>query len=296
MNTWKRLGLSLLYPHLAIMVCLVPAATIFLVFSMAFAGTETIPAYISYVLAAYTLAVWCVRIPTLIRSCKTFKRENKYAVIWFGDARLRVKVTLYGSLAWNTAYAVFQLGLGFYHGSFWFYSLAGYYILLAAMRFFLAVHTSKYAAGAEMRTEIRKYRACGWVFLVMNLALVLMIFFMVYWNRTFVHHEITTIAMAAYTFTTFTMAVVNVVKYRKYNSPVYSASKVISFAAACVSMITLTSTMLTTFGAGESDLLFRKLMLGILGGAISAAIVAMAIYMIVKSTQQLRSSERTETQ
>ena len=111
---------------------------------------------------------------------------------------------------------------------------------------------------------------------------------MVYWNRTFIHHEITTIAMAAYTFTAFGVAIVNIVRYRKYNSPVYSASKAISLAAACVSMLTLSSTMLTTFSDGTVDLFFRRLMLGWIGGAVSAVIVVMAIGMIVRGNQGLR--------
>ena len=139
-----------------------------------------------------------------------------------------------------------------------------------------------------MLEELRKYRACGIVFLVMNLALALMIFFMVYWNRTFHHHEITTIAMAAYTFTSLTLAIINTVKYRKYNSPVYSASKAISLASACVSMLTLESTMLTTFGDGTVDLAGRRLCLGLSGGAISVLIIAMAVYMIVQGTKKIK--------
>ena len=139
-----------------------------------------------------------------------------------------------------------------------------------------------------MREELLRYRACGWVFLFMNLALTLIIFFMVYWNRTFVHHEITTIAMAAYTFTTFTTAIINLIRYRKYKSPVYSASKAISLASACVSMLTLESTMLTTFGQGESPM-FRQIMLAATGGAISLFVVMMAIYMIVQGSKGLKA-------
>ena len=142
-----------------------------------------------------------------------------------------------------------------------------------------------------MFVELKKYRACGIVFLVMNLALALMIFFMVYWNRTFDHHEITTIALAAYTFTSLTLAIVNTVKYRKYNSPVYSASKAISLASACVSMLTLEATMLTTFGDGTMSLTERRIMLGISGGAISAFIIAMAIYMIITGSKELKQME-----
>ena len=285
---WRKIGKSLLFPHIAILLVLLPVATVLLVYSMVFIGTETVIAYISYVLAAYTLMVWCFRIPWVIRFIKSFKNENKYAQMWLTDTRLRVNVSLYGSLLWNTAYAVFQLGLGFWHHTFWFYSLAGYYICLAIMRFFLVQHTSKHNAGEQMREELIKYRNCGIVFLLMNLALSLMVFFMVYWNRTFAHHKITTIAMAAYTFGSITMAIISVVKYRKYNSPVYSASKAIGFAAACVSMLTLESTMLTTFSDGGVTLAERKIMLGCTGVAICLFIVAMAIYMIVQSSKKLK--------
>ena len=285
---WKKFGKALLFPHIAIMIVLIPIATVLLVGSMVFVGTESAIAYLSYVLAAYTLTVWCFKIPHLIKFFRTFKNENKYARKWQDDTRLRIKVSLYGSLVWNTLYGIFQLWLGFYHSTFWFYSLGMYYICLGIMRFFLFMHTRKYAPGERMQTELKKYRACGWVFLVMNLALSLIVFFMIYWNRTFEHHMITAIAMAAYTFTSFTVAIVNVVRYRKYNSPVFSASKAISFAAACVSMLTLTSTMLTTFNDGTMSILERKLMLGGVGFAVSGVVVVMAIAMIVQGTKKIK--------
>ena len=139
-----------------------------------------------------------------------------------------------------------------------------------------------------MHDELTKYRACGIVFLLMNLALALIIFFMVYWNRTFQHHMITASAMATYTFTAFTVAIVNVVRYKKYNSPVFSASKVISLASACVSMLTLEATMLTAFSDGTINDVARKVMLGATGGVISVFIIAMAIYMIACGTKQLK--------
>jgi len=285
---WKKLGKAILFPHIAIMIALVPISAALLIYSMVFVGTESVIAYISYVISAYTLTAWCFRIPWLIGRIKSFKNENKYARRLLEDERLRVRIELYASLVWNTAYAALQLWLGFVHGSFWFYSLAGYYIFLAVMRFFLLRHTSVYRAGERMALELKKYRACGWIFLVMNLALSLMVFFMVYWNRTFNHHEITTIMMAAYTFTAMAVAIVNVIKYRKYNSPVYSASKAISLAAALVSMLTLESTMLTTFGGETLDALSRRLFLAISGGVVSAFVVAMAAYMIIKGNKRLK--------
>ena len=284
---WKKIGKALLFPHIAIMIVLLPTATVFLVYSMVFLGTESVAAIISYVLAAYTLTVWCFKIPYLIQFFKTFKDENKYMRIWQNDTRLRVNVSLYGAIIYNTAYALLHLGMGFWHRTFWFYSLAGYYISLAVMRLFLVRHTSKHKPGEKMLDELIKYRACGIVFLIMNLALALIIFFMVYWNRTFKHHEITTIILAAYTFTSLTFAIINTLKYRKYNSPVYSATKAISLASACVSVLTMESTMLTTFGNETMSLTGRRVLLGLSGGVISVFIVTMAIYMIIQANKKI---------
>lgn len=287
MDRLKKIGKSLLFPHIVIMIILLPIAIALLVYSMMFLSSETPIAIASYALSAYTLVIWCVRIPQLITAIKTLKKENKYIKTWVGDVRLRMNVSLYGSFIWNVAYAVFQLCLGLYHSSFWYYSMAAYYIFLAAMRFHLSRHTRKYETGEKLREEFVRYRNCGIVFLVMNFALSLLIFFMVYWNRTFIHHEITTIAMATYTFTTFILAIINLVKYRKYNSPVYSASKIISLVAACVSMLTLTSTMLTTFGEADG-ILFSKTMLGALGSVISLFTITIAIYMIIRANRSLK--------
>lgn len=280
-----------LFPHIAVMLILLPVSTVFLIYSMIFMGSASAVSICSYVIAFYNLTVWCLRLPELIKFFKVLKNENKLAKRWFQDERLRVGVSLYGSFIWNTAYAVFQLGLGFYHSSPWFYSLALYYISLAVMRVFLAVHTTKHRAGERFYSELIKYRICGVVFLIMNLALTVMIFYMLYKDQTFNHHEITTIALAAYTFTSFTFAIINIIKYRKYGSPVYSASKAINLASACVSMITLEATMLTTFDDGSMDALSKKLLLGFSGGAVSVFIVFMAIYMIVVSSKKIKKEK-----
>lgn len=288
---WKKIGKIFLFPHISIVILLLPISTVALIYAFVFLE-ETDPVCIgAYVLSAYTLTIWCVRMPKIIRFFLNFKNENKYAQIWLGDVRLRMKVTLTGNVLWNGAYAVLQLGLGVYHRSAWFYSLAGYYFSLALMRFFLVRHTTQHKPGEQMRRELHHYRTCGWVFLMMNAALSVMILYMIYKNRTVRHHEITTIAMAAYTFTSLAMAIINVVKYRKLGSPVFSASKAISLASACVSMLTLEGTMLATFSSESMTPRIQRLFLSLSGGVISAFIVAMAIYMIVKANRNMKYLE-----
>ncbi len=276
----KKILRCCLFPHPALLILLLPAAAAALVYAM-LRLPETSPLRIAaYVLAFYTLTVWCLRIPQIVRSAKNIKRNNKYAVKWFGDPRLRVNVTLVCNLLWNGAYAAMQLGLGIYHRSPWYYSLAVYYASLATMRVSLAGYTLRHRPGERPELELKRYRACGWVFLVMNLALSGMSLYMIRDGGGTVHHEVITIAMAAYTFTTLTVAIVNIIRYRKYNSPAFSASKAISLASACVSMLTLENTMLGTFSGAEMSTDTRRLFLALSCAGVSILIIVMAVYMI----------------
>ena len=162
-----------------------------------------------------------------------------------------------------------------------------YYIMLGIMRFFLVNYTRKYKANEETKIEIKKSIFCGWLLVFMNIALAVIILFMVVFNKTFYHHMITTIALAAYTFFTFTFTIVNLVRYRKYKSPVYSSAKTISLIAGAVSMLTLERIMLTTFGTAESQL-FSQIMLSLTGIAVIAFAITMATIMIVKGNKSLK--------
>ena len=132
--------------------------------------------------------------------------------------------------------------------------------------------------------ETKKFLLCGSLLLFMNLALAIIIFFIVYWNRTFYYNEIITITLATYTFVTLTFAIIDSIKYRKYNSPVYSSAKLITLISAGVSIMTLEATMLTTFGADNSPR-FRQIMLGATRVVLSVFTITMAIIMIVKGSR-----------
>lgn len=286
----RKLFKIFLTPPLWILIVFTPVSAVALIYSFLYSNPDSPLSICSYVLSAYVLTVWCIKTPELIKLGHSFKKDNKYAKLWAENARFRVNASLIGLLLFNCAYAALQLWLGFFYNTFWFYSFAIYYVLLAVMRFFLLKHTRLYKANERMREELKKYRLCGIVLLLMNLTLAIIVFFMIYWNRTFRHDKITTIAMAAYTFSSFGLAIFNTVKYRKYKSPIYSASKIISLTSASVSVLTLESTMLTTFGSSDS-MDMNRIMLGITGALISAFIITTAIYMIYSSTKKLRSKE-----
>lgn len=287
MKVFKKICKAMILPHVSVLFITVPVAIVLLVCSLTVFDPESIATYASYALSAYALTLVCVRIPGTIKFIKHLKNDNKYVVRYTSDAQLRVQISLCAALLFNFAYAIFQLGLGIFHGSFWFYSLALYYALLVIIRGSLLLKVRGMKASENQLAEFIRYRFCGIILLTMTLALTAMVFFMTYFGRGFTHHYITTIALAAYTFTSMTFAIINVVKYRKFESPVLSASRAISLAAAAVSMLTLETAMFSAFGTSE-DTETQGMMTLLTGIAVCVFVATMAISMIIHSTKKIK--------
>ncbi|MBQ8409458.1 MAG: hypothetical protein IJY39_11420 [Clostridia bacterium] len=288
MNFWKRMLKAVLYPHIVIMILLIPVSVVALICSMVSWGTDSIASYVAYCISAYTLTVVCFRIPNIIRFVKRLKTENRLVSRISNDAHLRVKLSLYGSFYFNTVYSLFQLGLGFFYDSIWFFAMSAYYFLLALMRMYLLGFTRVHAPGELMEREYKRYRFCGIVMLILTATLSVIVTYSVLSEPQTKHGMIVTIAMAAFTFTALSVAIVNVIKYRRYKSPVFAAAKCISLTVAVVSMLTLENTMLSTFSDGTMDADASLLMTALSGMGVMIFVLAMAIYMIVRSTGELK--------
>ncbi len=287
MSLFKRIIKSIVYPILPIFLILVPASILLLLYPVICAEEIYAVTVIGYVTSAYTLMIICFRLPRIISDIQDFKHNNKFMRLYTEDTHFKIQISLYGTFILNAVYAVFQLCLGMYHSSVWYYSLALYYVLIALVRFLLLRHTRSYSPCEDMQKELRRYRLTGMFLLMINIALSAILINMILRGVMIVHHEITTIAMAAYTFTSVTMSIVNIIKYRKYHSPIFSGAKAVSLAAALVSVLTLENAMLTAFGS-SANADFNRLMMSITGACIEIFILTLSIYMIVRSTKEIK--------
>ncbi len=283
---WKKIGMTLLFPGTAVTLVLVPLAALFLTY-MLINGDGGPFSIASYILSFYALVIVSARVPQIIAFAKRVKNENKYLNIYFSDPELRARISLYGALVINIAYAIFQVGLGLVHSSLWYYSLGGYYIMLSLMRFFLVRHDRK-AEEARLLNRQAICRLIGVLLLVMTLVLSGVILHMIQLNVTIVHHEITTIALAAYTFTALTLAIVQIVRKRRSKSLVFMVSKAISLVCALVSIITLENAMITSFGEDDGGVMAR-VMVAITGAVVCAAVATIAVYIIVIANKRLQN-------
>ncbi|MBQ7132604.1 MAG: hypothetical protein IJO29_08520 [Oscillospiraceae bacterium] len=287
---WKKL-IKLLYLPVWLIIILTLICTAALVYS--FIGSyETHPlAYVTYVLSFYTLTVIVMRcikfIPNQYRAIREKVYGNPVGKRLMTDMKFRTHVSLYGSLAVNLLYVIMNVVSGFLFDTAWFFVLAFYYTILAVMRFLLVRFVNRTGIGNNRFKELRRSRLCGYILLTVNLALSGAVLMILYQNKGYEYHGILIYIIAAYTFYITTIAIMNLVKYRKLGSPVMSMAKIISMAAALVSMLSLETAMFSQFGKDMSPE-NQWLMIVLTGAGVSIAIVTMSVYSIMKNSREIK--------
>jgi hypothetical protein len=254
----------------------------------------SLPAYICYVLAFYTLTVLCVFgwkvLPGYYRALKNKMHANQYLDRYMTDAVFKTNVGLYRSLAINLIYVVVNAVSGYIYETNWFGIFAVYYAIIAVMRFLLVRYVAKHPIGSDRMGELKRARLCAYILMTVNLVLSGAVLMMVFFNRGFHYQGILIYVIALYTFYITTTAIIDMVRYRKYKSPVMSITKVINLAAALFSMLFLETAMFAQFGADTAEET-KRIMIMLTGAGISVAMVSMAIYMIVQTSKEIREKQ-----
>ena len=203
------------------------------------------------------------------------------------DKAFRTKVSLNCSLGINLLHVAIHVLMWYLYQSWWFVVLAVYHVILSVMRFLLARYVGLNAIGSNRFGELKRALACSCIMLLLNLFLSGAVLMMVYQNRGFTYHGILIYVVALFTFYNTTFAIMDMVKYRRFESPVMSTAKSISMAAALVSMLNLETAMFAEFGA-EMAKADQRLMIMLTGAGISIAVIAMAVNMILRCTKEIK--------
>ncbi len=292
MKDWKSACSKLLFPPLWLIIILTVISTAALVAIFAKGWDNTPIAYVVYVVSFYTLTVICIAcwktIPGYYRSIKGNVYDNKYANRYLTDAAFKTHVNLYRSLVINLIYVVVNTVSGIIYSTYWFGIFAVYYAIMAIMRFLLVRYVNRNQIGKSRLGELKRSRLCAYILMTVNLALSGAVLMMVYYNRGFQYQGFLIYVMAMYTFYITTTAIIDMIKYRKYNSPVMSISKIIKLASSLFSMLFLETAMFSQFG-GDTSPETKRILIMATGGGISVIVVAMAVYMIVRTTTEIKA-------
>lgn len=290
--------LFFLPPWLTVLIAVPSFAFVFVMLGTG--DDRSVLAYFSYLLSSYALIITVTGIMSAVQAVRRgadslplLKRIRSVpaGARYLDDPMFREELSLYGGLGINLLYVVVKLASGIFYRSLWFISLSAYYVFLSLLRFLLLHHARRSPFGKEYRSELKRYRLCGWMMLILNLALSVIVTLVVVWNQGFQYGGYLIFVMAMYAFYTMITSVVNVVRFRRYNSPVLSAAKAVNLTAALVSMLSLETAMLSQFGGEEP--VFRRTMTACTGFVVCAFVLGMAVWMILRANRELK---RTETE
>ena len=205
----------------------------------------------------------------------------------------------------NIAYVAFNGVLSVLYLSLWYGALAGYYVLLTAMRGGILLYYRKQSAREKKRAagellegdldekslQLKKYFGCGVTLIVLPFFLSFAILEMVVNGNAFVHIGWTIYAVAAYAFYKITMAIINVVKARRGDDMTIRALRAVALADATVSILALQTTLLYAFSNGGAFVGFAN---ALTGGVVCALTVALGVYMLVVAGKKKREEKEGE--
>ncbi len=284
----RGIGLILLYIFTAIFIAL----SVVLLFIDN--GSRVIDAikYPSFALAAVTLAysIYTIIIyaPHLKNKVENSLKKNAVLSNLLEDYTYKTAIFAIFSVIITIAFATTNLVGAVKYKRVWYGAIAGYYFLLLLFRGGILVANrlcSKHLKGVSYEKSKLMIYLIGGVFLILiEFAMAAIITNLMLSNNANQKGEIMTIATAAYTFYKITMAIINLVKARKSQNPITQALRNINLADACMSLVSLTVLMLSTFG-GENELIYIKETTGF---AVCTFIIVLAIIMIVRASKGLK--------
>ena len=278
---------SIFFPNIATVALVSILSALSLIYSLVRLTPFHRISLLSYILSAYSLSLLSCALLVRLKQSKRLNAKKDEIKRLRSDAQLRVTLALYGTFLYNAIYATFTLFLGLWHNSLWYLSIAAYYVLLAIMRFSLLGYSRSNKAGEDITAELKKFRSCGILLILMNTALAIVTAYSTWKNRDFSHHGATTTALALFTLSLFVLSIINIVKYKKLKSPVLFAAKLVSFTSALVSMLSLITALVARVGDGLSDWV-RRTVTGVSTFTVLAIIGYVGIFMLVRGSKELK--------
>lgn len=229
-----------------------------------------VESYFLYLIMTYSLIVICIKVYQVIKDkINIIINNNRYLKEYVNNHELRYKLSLLISLILNVIYALFKLITGILFKSVWFITFALYYILLVVVR--ANILKEEINDKSSLLEEYTKYRKTAVILLLTNVILTMIILIIVNQKIMNIYPNWIAITVAVYTFSIIYLAVYNLIKYRKYKSPLMSSAKVINVITSLVSLISLEIILIPTFGTETPK--FFEIMVMATGGGIALIIM-----------------------
>lgn len=207
---------------------------------------------------------------------------------YLNDAEYKTRVSLYLSLTANLLYAALNTVLSAVYHTAWFGILAGYYFILALMRFLMVRFIRRVGIGGNRLSELKRSRSCALILFTVNLSLSAVVLMMMYRDRGYEYHGVLIYVMAMYTFYAVGFSVADILRNRARWQPIMLTARTIDMTAALVSVLALETAMFSQFGQ-DMDISSQRLMIALTGAGISITVISVSVLLIIKYTKEIRN-------
>lgn len=288
----KKLLRKLLFPKWYVILFGVLVSAVLLPLTLSDIISVKLIKYISYAISAYSLTVLVIAIVNRkpVKRAKDLLHKNKYLSRYLDEIEVQGRIALYLGLLLNTAYGLIKVVSGLIYGSGWFITLGFYYLIMGGIKLWLSRDTLKLKDGKRSREwlvhALKSYRGCGVLMFLLNIAVTSVAGFMIRGGEYAVYPGFIIYVNAAFAFYYVITSVINIVKFRRVNNPVLSASKAVNLVGALVSIFALQTAMIPQFGDGETE--FRSIMNTITGSVVCVTVFGIAVFMVIRSNIQLK--------
>ena len=290
---FKRPGAKILIPTYILTLVFIALAMVMLFLDYEGNLVLEIIAYVSYGLAAvtvaYTVYTAVIYAPTVKSRVMALLKSNAVTKKILENWGIRTLITSTVAFVFGIFNSVLNAYLGISQRSIWYGALAAYYIFLAIMRFGLLIyHRKKKHFENEALIRAKKYTQCGVWLLLLNAALSSAIAQMIFDDLGFQYKDWLIYAFAAYAFYKIIMSIVNAVKAGRQDDLTIRGIREINMVDAAVSILALQTALLHTFGDGTLDIsMFNTFT----GSAVSIFSLSLSIVMIVRGSKKIKESK-----
>jgi hypothetical protein len=294
---WKKLGRKLIFPPIWLMALLVIISAVALTLVFVKGMEQSVPAYLAYVLAFYTLSVVSVFcgfvFPKQYGSIKQKIYNHPLGNRFLSDRVFRTNISLSVSFVINMLYVGINVWSWNMMGSYWFLVLAVYYVIMAVMRYLLVRYVRIQKIGTSILKEWKRSRVCAYILLLINISLSGAVLMILYQSKGYDYPGILIYVMALYTFYSTIHAIVDIIRYRSLGSPVMSTAKIVSLSSALVSMLNLETAMFAQFG-GDMSPENQRIFIILTGAGVSVTVIVFSVILIQRATKEIRRESNGE--
>lgn len=183
---------------------------------------------------------------------------------------LKIAIT---SLIFNIVFSIYYLIVSIYTKSWWLLVLGFYYLILSIVRAFIL-------KSKKPQSVVAKFS--GIMLMILSIPLVGMVILSVVKDRGFEFHLILMLAIAVYSFSKITFAIISFFKTKKHKTLKDLSLKNISLADAFVSIFALQRSMLATFeGMSAVEI---QIMNAVFGSAVCIVVFLLGLFIIKKTS------------